>query len=258
MILLPILVLLSGVFLLTAIHHLNQSVVTYYDFVALVMVLGGTFTLGIVLLPWEYRKDIKNSIKFLFRKEKPHYKQALRDCMQVTKGGAAPQTHEGDWLYKKILQDGAELVYLGLPSERIEIILQERMFQTIKRWKKISAAVRNLAKYPPAFGLMGTVLGLVNIMRSLASATQAGQLGAEMSIALVATMYGLLVANFFVNPVGELLLKKSEEEEDYAELAIEAILLLSNKSSYIEAHEMLNAMVPDEHRMSFESFEEAA
>ncbi|GIL17922.1 MAG: Chemotaxis protein PomA [Ignavibacteriaceae bacterium] len=258
MILLPILVLLSGISLLTAIHHLDQSIVTYYDFVALVMVLGGTITLGIILLPWEYRKDIWKATKFLVRKEKPQFPSVLRECISVTKGMAPSPDRANDWLYKKILSDGVELVYLGLPTDRIEIILQERMFQTIKRWKKISAAVRNLAKYPPAFGLMGTVLGLVNIMRSLAEASQASQLGAQMSIALVATMYGLLVANFIVNPIGELLLKKSEEEEDYAELAIESVLLLSNKASYIEAHEMLNAMVPDEHRLTFENLEEAA
>ena len=113
--------------------------------------------------------------------------------------------------------------------------------------------MKSLAKYPPAFGLMGTVLGLVNIMKGLAKATDAAGLGVEMSVALVATMYGLLVANFVVNPIGEILNKKSEEEEEYAEIALQAILLLSSKSSLLESQEILNSMVPDNNKLDFAS-----
>ena len=63
MILLPILVLLSGGILSISIRHLNQSFFSYYDFVALVMVLGGTTILGCVLIPWEYKSEVKRAEK---------------------------------------------------------------------------------------------------------------------------------------------------------------------------------------------------
>jgi chemotaxis protein MotA len=90
-------------------------------------------------------------------------------------------------------------------------------------------------------------------MKGLANATEASQLGLEMSIALVATMYGLLIANFIVNPAGELLVKKSEEEEEYADIALEAILLFKDGESLLESQEALNAMVPDEQRLELQS-----
>lgn len=253
MILLPVLIFLSGFFMTVAIRHLEQSVAVYYDFVALVMVVGGTFTLGIVLLPWEYRKDIVTAVKFLFRPEKRQYKDAMREVLHVLQTGRANTSMGQKYLYQRILQDGSELVQLGFPRERLEEVLSERVFHSVKRWKKIASSVKNLAKYPPAFGLMGTVFGLVNIMKSLAGAADAGKLGVEMSVALVATMYGLLMANFIVNPIGELISKKAEEEEEYAQVAMEAILMLKDETPLLESVELLNSLVPEEQRQGFAS-----
>jgi chemotaxis protein MotA len=262
MILFPILTLLSGFFISLAIHHLNQSLSNYYDFVALTMVLGGTFSVGVVLIPWEYRTDLVRSIKALFKPEKRRYKQIVTECLNLLRLEKLPGTEgKKEDLYLRVLSEGLELVQLGFSAEKIDRILGEKVFQSVKRVRKIGAAVKGLAKYPPAFGLMGTVLGLVNIMKHLAAATDASKLGVEMSVALVATMYGLLVANFFVQPIGELLMKKADEEEEYAEIALQAVLLFKERASLVEAHEILSAMVPDEQSLDFNeiiSLEEAA
>lgn len=253
MILFPILTLLSGFFISLAVHHLNQSFSNYYDFVALTMVLGGTFSVGVVLVPWEYRQDLLKSFKSLFKPEKRRYKNVVTECLSLLRVEKLPGEVEGKKkeLYLRVMGEGLELVQLGFSSEKIERILGEKVFQSVKRIRKIGAAVKGLAKYPPAFGLMGTVLGLVNIMKHLAAATDASKLGVEMSVALVATMYGLLVANFFVQPIGELLMKKADEEEEYAEIALQAVLLLKEHTSLVEAYEILCAMVPDEQRLDF-------
>lgn len=253
MILLPLLVLMSGFLITTAIHHLGQSVSNYYDFVALIMVLGGTTTVGIMLIPWEYRQDIKLSLKFLLRPERRQYKKAMHEILQTLQSGAFKST-EQKYLFQKILKDGSELVQIGVSRKSIEDILSERVFHSIKRWKRISTAVKSLAKYPPAFGLMGTVFGLVNIMKGLASASDASKLGVEMSVALIATMYGLLVANFLVNPVGELISRKAEEEEEYANLALEAVLLLKDQTPFLESIELLNSFIPEEQRMGYDTY----
>lgn len=252
MILFPLLVLLSGFFISVAIHHLGQSFTNYYDFVALTMVLGGTFTVGIVLLPWEYRKDIKQVFKSLIRPEKRLYKKAMGDLLVCLQSGSVPTNLSKEFLYQRILHDGIEMIQLGFNRDRLEEVLSERVFHSVKRWKRIANSVRSLAKYPPAFGLMGTVFGLVNIMKSLAGATEASKLGVEMSIALVATMYGLLVANFVVNPIGEILVKKAEEEEEYASLAFETVLMIKDATPLLESVELLNSLIPEEQRTSFE------
>ncbi len=261
MILLPFLVISTVFFIGISIFHLDQSISNYYDFVAIAMVIGGTLSVGLVLLPWEYRKDLRRVFFFLMRPEKRRYKRALSEMLFALKTGKSSDLTKTQFLYQRILLDGLELVQLGLSKEKIESILAERVFHSIRRWKKIANAIRSLAKYPPAFGLMGTVFGLVNIMKSLANSESASKLGVEMAIALVATMYGLLVANFVVNPIGELAQKKAEEEEEYAQLALECVLMVKEQTPILEAVEMLNSFVPEEQRQTFNDIvasEEAA
>jgi chemotaxis protein MotA len=251
MILMPLLIALSGFIMTISIRHLGQSVSSYYDFVALVMVFGGTITVGAVLLPWEYKKDIKLAFKFLLRSEKTRYRPAMTEIIAMLNLGRVSNGVPKTYLYQRMLHDGAELIQLGFSRSKIEEIISERVFHSIKRWKKVSSALRSLAKYPPAFGLMGTVFGLVNIMKSLAGTADAGKLGVEMSVALVATMYGLLVANFIVNPIAELMAKKAEEEEECAQLALEAVLMLKDQTPLLECIEMLNSFVPEDQRQGF-------
>jgi chemotaxis protein MotA len=248
MILLPCLITFSCFLITLAIRHLNQSVVNYYDFVALIMVAGGTLALGAALLPWEYREDLKTCLRFLFRAEKRQYPQLMRECVKTLESGKLDAKEKPQWFYQRILADGFELIQLGIPKEKVEMILRDRVYHSTRRWKKIAASVRNLAKYPPAFGLMGTVFGLVNIMRGLAQASDPGKLGVEMSVALVATMYGLLMANFVVNPIGEILVKKAEEEEEYAIVAVEAILMVKEQAPLLESVEVLNSLIPEDQR----------
>jgi len=250
MILFPLLLFLGSVCMALAIRYLGQSVASYYDFVALMMVVGGTLSVGIVLLPWEYRSDLRAAARFLFRPEKRRYRDVMKEVLTVLREGQLLPPSGAPFLYQKILREGLEMIQLGFSRNDLEGILSERVFHSVKRWKKVAAAVRNLAKYPPAFGLMGTVFGLVNVMKHMQGATDASKLGVEMAVALIATMYGLLIANFVVNPLGEILAKKAEEEEEYANIAMEAVLLVKDGRPLLESVELLNSFIPDDQRYS--------
>lgn len=247
MFLFPLLILSSGFLLTAVIIHLDQTALTYYDFVAVAIVMGGTISVGATLLPWEYKRDILKAFGYLFKKEKSHFSDILVLSKKAFESKSCSIV-KPQYLYEQIFKDGVEYIQLGMSKERLEIILEDQIAMQSRRLKRVGYAVRNLAKYPPAFGLIGTVLGLVNIMRHLETASEASRLGSEMSIALVATMYGLLVANFIVSPLAEFIIKKVEEEEEYADLALEAISLIKQEVSSLEFLEQMNALVPYEDR----------
>lgn len=242
--------LLTGVVIFfAAIIHLNQSLLNFLDFVAFVLVTGGTIAVTISIMPWEYRNDILFSLKLIFKKENRRYQKLLKTCFAVMQDVSTLQLLEKDEeISSKILRDGCDLMSLGFSEERLEHILREKTYQSVKRLTKIANALKSIAKYPPAFGLMGTVLGLINVMRGITQGVDVKQTGLEMAIALLATMYGLVTANLIVNPAAENLMKKIEEEEEYAEIAIQAILLIAKKATELESQEILNAYVPDEQK----------
>ncbi len=242
-----LLTLLSGVVIFTlAILHLNQNLLNYLDFIAFILVAGGTFAVALSILPWEYRNEVFYSIKVLFRGENRRYKKVLKNCFEATRDPNLVTTFKEKDLSTKILRDGFDLMSLGFNEEKVEFILREKIYQNIKRLAKISNSIKSIAKYPPAFGLMGTVLGLINVMRGITQGVDVKQTGLEMAIALLATMYGLVTANLIVQPAAEILLKKADEEEEYAEIAIQYILLTMKGSSQLEIQEVLNTLVPEE------------
>lgn len=238
--------------IVTSIMHLKQSIFTYFDFVALAVVFGGSSSVALIILPWEYSQDIWRAVKGLLSPIEKNQKSLIIECLTYIytreRGAQTPVSTTG--LAGDILRDGDELISLGFKSEKIENILLERVHQKASTYQSISHAIRSLAKYPPAFGLVGTVLGLVSLMRSVADGAPSAEIGVRMAVALVATLYGLLLSNLVVNPAGESLLKIATEEKKQAELAVQAILLAAERTSLLESQEVLNSFVPKHDRVN--------
>lgn len=250
----PVGIIVAFCAMLAATLSLKQELILYYDFVAFAMVFGGTLAVGLVVLPLEYRKDVLNGFKMLFRfrrQDRGLLVKAGLDLIGNVRAGSYAVNGTVSGLAGKILRDGAELIQLGLSTEKIETILRERVFQSGRRSKRVANSIRSLAKYPPAFGLMGTVLGLVSLMRGIAEGLDAKQTGVEMAVALIATFYGLVAANLLINPAGEMVLKNATDEEEASELAVQAVLLASDRCEILESQELLNSYVGDESRVDY-------
>lgn len=257
----PVGVLIAIAAFAAAVKHLNQGFGSYYDLVALLMVTGGTISVAVILIPWNLRRDLVQCLRELVKPASLNHKSVLMNCIAtIRQKKTVVDDHIQKEIYATVLADGIELIDLGFSEARIEGILVERLRSFSTRRRKIANSIRNLAKYPPAFGLMGTVLGLVNVMRGVSNGGDGKQTALEMAIALVATMYGLIISNLIVNPAGELILRKTSEHEAYGEIAIESICLLAKNTSLLESQEILNSYVPIEHRIDVlkEQFEEMA
>lgn len=235
--------------LFAAIAHLNQHVGTYYDFVAFVIVLGGTLAVAVATFPWQYRQEIFILARQLFGAKDFARKLFLAECVNFVRQAGASSNVQMVGLAGTVLRDGSELIALGFAPEKIEEILETRIEQTSQRNRKIANAFRSLAKYPPAFGLVGTVLGLVNLMRSVSSGADARETGVQMAVALVATLYGLLTANLLVGPAGEQILRRALEDQKMGEVALRAVILAMSGTGPLEAQEILNSFVPREDRI---------
>jgi chemotaxis protein MotA len=247
----PVGLIVAIISFLISIQHLKQELINYYDFVAFFMVFGGTAAVTLILLPWDHRKDLLEALKGLYIPQTLNYRMVLSDCLDSIKSHSVViNAKYPNSLYAQTLRDGFEMIDLGLEKEKIEQILFDRVSYYGKRKRKVSSSIRSLAKYPPAFGLMGTVLGLVNVMRGVSTGQDSKTTALEMAIALIATMYGLVVANLLINPAGELILKKSNEEEQLGQIAIHAVSMVCEKRSLLEAQEVLNSYVPADQRLS--------
>src|SRR3954470_2831251 len=108
--------------------------------------------------------------------------------------------------------------------------------------QKIYRAVGDCA---PAFGMIGTLIGMVQMFANM---TDPSKLGPFMAVALLATLYGALVANLFCLPLADKLHGKLLDEETNRTLIIDGILMIRDSKSPTLVREMLLAYLPEKHR----------
>jgi chemotaxis protein MotA len=227
---------------------LGMDAGSYFDEVALIVVLGGTLCAAIITFPGS---DLIRMTKAFFRivKKTPEEKtDTVKDLVLLSQ--AVSQSKAA--LLKEIdrpdinlfLKDGIDLVLAGFSRDEVESVLKERIYRDREREEQYGSLLRTISKYPPAFGLVGTVLGLVALMRTVAEGADAKQIGMQMALALVATLYGLLLTNILLVPMSENLFNKSEHNKSNRELIIDGILMIYDKKSPLLVQEFLNSYLP--------------
>jgi chemotaxis protein MotA len=227
-----------------ATKHLNQGIDAYWDYVAFFVVVLGTFSVMMITFPAAPIKLLVLRFAQKFFMPSVSVKKHIENCYEVftsrrVKG--KPTSIE-----EKLLADGLEMISLGFSHERIMDVLSLRFEGYAKRINMISAWFRRGAKYPPAFGLAGTVLGLIHLMRGISTGIDPKETGIRMAVALVATFYGLLISNLFLNPVGEWLHEEVKRDEIKAEASLRTVSLILENANVVEAHEMLGSLMGGE------------
>lgn len=228
--------------------HLQQGLESYWDFVAFSVVIFGTLSVMFINRPAISAKTIFRNFKLSIFESHTETKQFVSECISFARGQGIKSKKKT--IENQFLIDGTELIGLGFNYEKIEGILTQRYQYHAKTVTQIANWLRKNSKYPPAFGLAGTVLGLIHLMRGISDGINPQETGIRMAVALVATFYGLVIANIILNPVGELLLEKLKHDEEKSEVALTTIRLMMEKASLIEIQEELNSFVESDHKIN--------
>jgi chemotaxis protein MotA len=117
------------------------------------------------------------------------------------------QLTQGD--YDPFLVQGLRMAIDGQDPAVIEVALEQEVETIIERHSNGKALFDNIGKYAPAFGMIGTLIGLVIMLQNMKDAES---LGPAMAIALITTFYGSLLANLFALPIADKLALRSDQE----------------------------------------------
>ncbi|PWC32993.1 flagellar motor protein MotA [Azospirillum sp. TSO35-2] len=123
------------------------------------------------------------------------------------------------------LRLGLQLIADGTPVNDILHVMNWRIQKLIERESVQSRLFRTLAGLAPAFGLLATLVGLIGMMAQLGTATIA-QVGEHMSVALVATLYGVVLANLVFKPIAIKLEQRTARRVAMLNVLLEGILLV--------------------------------
>ena len=125
-------------------------------------------------------------------------------------------------LTEEFLSKGIRLIVDGSEPDLVKDILENELYHKEGRDKKRVRFWQDLGSCAPAWGMVGTLLGLINMMRSMG--TDPDAIGQGMSLALITTLYGSIIANWICIPIARKLEKNSEQETLVMEVIIEGVL----------------------------------
>lgn len=118
------------------------------------------------------------------------------------------------------LQKGVQLLVDGHEADTIKTMMKKDMLQSLERHKKGKNLFVKLAETAPAMGMIGTLVGLVQM---LANMSDPASIGPAMAVALLTTLYGAIIANMFASPIADKLELRAKEEYLVQALVIDAL-----------------------------------
>lgn len=147
----------------------------------------------------------------------------------------------------RLLQSGLQLMLARMPAADVISALAWRI-KRFKAQEQASARLfHSLAAYAPAFGMVGTLIGLVNLLFSMQSDNASSEiLGFNWAVALVTTFYGLLLANLVFKPIATKLERRTEHHILEMSLVLEGISLMAQGRSPAFVRENLQAFLGHE------------
>ena len=110
--------------------------------------------------------------------------------------------------------------------EKVREMLEKQMDDMMARHDEAAGMYEKASAYAPAFGMIGTLIGLINMLKGmdLGGGGGASSLGQDMSVALITTFYGSGFANIFFQPIAKKLRVRQAEEELFCTTIIEGIM----------------------------------
>ncbi|MFN4089777.1 MAG: motility protein A [Alphaproteobacteria bacterium] len=243
----------SGFVLVGLAIALGGSSVAFLDAAAFLIVVGGTLGVSVASYSWS---EIGTARRVLGRTLKQPA-IAPRDAARLALGVADNARRRGILALQPLLPQlrrfpflaqGLGLVLDGLGAAEIEAALRQEMEATSSRHATGAALMRKAAEVAPAMGLIGTLVGLVQMLGRLEDPTA---IGPAMAVALLTTLYGAVLANMLFSPLATKLERNAVEEALVSQIYATALMSILRQENPRRLEMQLNTLLPPNQRLTY-------
>ncbi len=195
---------------------------------AIILIFGGTLGSVLISYPWSVLRHVPGGLLMMVRPpQRPTplvlisafvelAQTSLRDGTPALSKSIAKAPHP-------FLADGLQMLVDGLDAEVLRERFERDILATRQRHMQICGIFRSAGTFAPIFGLLGTLIGVVQVLRNI---TNPAAMGSSMAVAMTASFYGIFSANFLFLPIATKLNFYSEEEMLNRELIAKGVISL--------------------------------
>ena len=230
----------------------------FIDMPSVFVTIGGTVASVFISYPASTIVSSFKTIKFAIRQRKLESTAIIQKIIDLAniarKEGLLALEEAANNLDDKFLKKGILLIVDGTDPELVRSILETELAFIEGRHKDNHSFFETIASLGPAWGMIGTLIGLIAMLGSLSDPST---LGPKMAVALITTFYGSVIANFFATPVATKLKGKTADEILLKEVMIEGLLSIQAGENPRIIEEKLKAFLAPSLRESIGKKDEA-
>ncbi len=220
----------------------------FFNLQGLLIVFGGTLAATLVKFPLHgVFVALPLGVKAAFTNEKEDPRRHIDEAVRLAKMARAGGLHtvERNKITNPFFKKGVQMVADGRELEYIRKMMTRDMARSIADNETSSRVFMSVGEAAPAFGMFGTLVGLVQMLATMDDPTK---IGPAMAVALLTTLYGVLLANLVALPIADKLEAKSRYERDLRSLIVECVFQIHARTNPTEMMEILETFLPEKQR----------
>jgi len=245
--------LVTGIGLLLWAIMSKSPLSTFADGGSVAIVLGGALAAALISFPLGNLLGVMRVVKNAFFAKPRSPGTLIKDLVSY----AEIARRDGILSLENVIADvkdpfivsGIQMAVDGTDPDLIEQIMTGELESVAARHSAGQALFENVGKYAPAFGMIGTLIGLVVMLQNM---DDPAKIGPGMAVALLTTLYGALVANLIALPIADKLSVRSSEELMLKEIVIKGVMAIQSGDNPRVVEQKLKSFLPHRLRLAQE------
>ena len=210
------------------------------------IVFGGVIAATMINYSWDDISDSFKIISYMMKARKIDLRTDIElmnlFARRARRGGLIALDRDISYIEDTFLKNSLQLAVDGISKENLDSIMGDQIKSTMRRAETSINVLYSMASYAPAFGMIGTVIGMILMLQNI---TDPQSLGQGLSVALLTTLYGTVAANMFFNPLAGKLEYLSELDTNRKWMFRVAIMsIVDGENPRIMDKKMLNYVDP--------------
>ncbi len=215
---------------------------------AMMITVGGSFAAVLMNFPLPKVLGTMNVVRKAFAERKDDhvrlFKQISDFALRARRDGILALEEDIEAIDDDFMRKGFQMAVDGNTADIIKKVSDEEIESMQNRHEVGIGIFKALGSYAPAFGMIGTLIGLIQMLRAL---DDPSKIGSGMAVALLTTMYGAIVANMIALPIAGKLEQRSAEEVLIKRMILEGVLSIQEGNSPRVVQEKLRSfMAPNQ------------
>ena len=234
------------------------SILAFLDAPSAMITFGGAFAVCLVMSSSikDYVNNLK-SIGLIMKPVKSNEEEIIKQIIDLSnvarKEGLLALEETANEFDDEFIKKGVLLIVDGTDPEFVRSILETELSCINERHKGVISFWENLASMGPAWGMIGTLIGLINMLGNL---SDMAAVGPNMAIALITTLYGSMLANWICTPVSTKLKANDAMEIMMKEIVVEGLLSIQAGENPRIIEEKLKSFISPDRRKNIGEKEE--